>query len=400
MAEPFSPEALRLEPALLKWRRTLHAHPELSFEETETTAFLEKTLRAIGVNTISHPTKTGLVAVLRGTKSGTPARIGLRADIDALPIRENSGLPFASEVPGVMHACGHDGHAAILLAAAKLLHEHPEQFCGEVRLLFQPAEELPPGGAIDMVRAGAAEGLDAVLGLHLSSAYPTGKFGVRAGALTSNTDRFDITLTGRGGHCAYPEQCVDVVVTGAQLVCALQTLVSRRVAADAPTVVSVCRLEAGTAYNILPGEMTIIGTTRCFGPEARVFLRSEMERITKGIAESAGAGWNLTWQEGYPSVVNDKTLTAAAERSIRARFGEAAVLPIGPILPGEDFPYFLENGRRPGFFVELGSRNEALGCDRPHHNPGYKLDESALLYGVQYTADLVRRLLNGTRDCL
>ena len=395
-----SKEILALEQDMIAWRRWMHRHAELSFEEKNTTQFLEKTLRSFGITDLERPTETGLVAKIHGTKKGKPAAVGIRADIDALPIQEDNDLPFRSEHDGVMHACGHDGHAAMLLAAAKVMQEHREEICGEVRLLFQHAEELPPGGAIEMVRAGAAEGLDAVLGLHLSSVFPTGQFGLRAGALTANTDRFDITILGRGGHCAYPEQCIDVVTTGAQLILALQTLVSRRVSANSPTVLSVCRVEAGNAYNILPNAMTITGTTRCFGPEARSFLRTEMERITKGVAQSAGAEYEFSWQEGYPSVMNDEALTALAQNVLENRFGKAQTFVIEPLMPGEDYPYFLENGRRPGFFVELGTRNEAIGCDKPHHNPGYRMDESALKYGAQYFVDMIAALLDGERSHL
>lgn len=393
----FTEEVLQLEPQLLEWRRHLHRNPELSFEEYRTTAFIEETLRSFGVTDIQRPTKTGLIATITGTRPGIPAVLGIRADIDALPIQENPDTPYASEVPGVMHACGHDGHTAILLAAAKLLNAHRDQICGSVRLIFQHAEELPPGGAIELVRAGAAEGLDAMLGLHLSSVFPVGKFGVRAGALTANTDRFDITVKGRGGHCAYPEQCVDVVTTGAQLICALQTVVSRRVAANAPTVLSVCHVEAGQAYNILPDTMTITGTTRCLGPEARRFLRQEMARTVRGVTESAGADYEFAWQEGYPSVMNDEKMTNFAEAVLTDRFGKDGVFAMEPLMPGEDYPYFLEDGKRPGFFAELGSRNEAKGCAQPHHNPNYRLDEDALTYGVQYFMDVVPAMLDGRR---
>ena len=395
-----SQQILALEQEMIGWRRWMHRHAELSFAEQETTQFIEQTLRSFGITQIERPTATGLVASIFGTKGGRPAAVGIRADIDALPIQEENDLPFRSQNDGVMHACGHDGHAAMLLAAAKLMQARRDQICGEVRLLFQHAEELPPGGAIEMVRAGAADGLDAVLGLHLSSVFPTGQFGVRAGALTANTDRFDITIRGRGGHCAYPEQCIDVVTTGAQLIVALQTLVSRRVAANAPTVLSVCQVQAGNAYNILPDSMTITGTTRCLGPQARSFMRSEMERITKGVAQSAGADYEFVWQEGYPSVVNDEGLTALAQSVLEERFGKQQLFAIEPLMPGEDYPYFLEEGKRPGFFVELGTRNADLGCDRPHHNPGYRMDEGALKYGAQYFTDMVAALLDGERRYL
>lgn len=396
----FEPDVLRQEDALIACRRRLHERPELSFHEFETTEYLENALREMGVDELSRPCKTGLIAVIHGTKPGKAATLGVRADIDALPIQEDNDLPYRSKTPGVMHACGHDAHAAIALTLARLLCARRSELCGTVRLLFQHAEELPPGGAIEMVRAGAAEGLDAVLGIHLSTTFPSGYFGVRAGALTANTDRFDITILGKGGHCALPETCIDPVVTGAQIILALQTLVSRKMAAVDPAVVSVCQASAGNAYNIIPNTMTLTGTTRCLGPQARAFLHAEMERIVRGITQAAGAGCEFSWQDGYPSVMNDEGLTKLAEQLIEARFGAERVLHISPLMPGEDYPYFLENGKRPGFFVELGTRNAACGSDQPHHNPHFKIDEDCLKYGVQFLLDMVLRLLDGTRDAL
>ena len=189
-------------------------------------------------------------------------------------------------------------------------------------------------------------------------------------------------------------------MTGAQIILALQTLVSRRMAAVDPAVVSVCQASAGNAYNIIPNTMTLTGTTRCLGPQARAFLHAEMERIVCGITQAAGAGYEFSWQDGYPSVMNDEGLTKLAEQLIEARFGAERVLHISPLMPGEDYPYFLENGKRPGFFVELGTRNAACGSDQPHHNPHFKIDEDCLKYGVQFLLDMVLRLLDGTRDAL
>ena len=394
----FDESVLALEPQLLRWRRRLHAHPERSFEEVETTAFLERALLDMGVDEIQRPTKTGLVARVFGTGAGTPAVLGVRADIDALPIPEENDLPYRSGVEGVMHACGHDGHAAMLLALAKLLVGARENFCGEARLIFQHAEELPPGGAIELLCAGAAEGVDAMLGLHLSSNFDTGVFGVKSGVLTAAVDRFDALVRGRGGHCAFPEQCLDPVVAAAEIVLALQTTVSRRVAAGEPAVVSVCEMHAGTAYNIIPSEARLTASVRSFGAETRALLEREARRIAENVAAAHGCQTEFVWERGYPSVVNDERLTRFASACIRSRFGEAKLLPIGCIMPGEDYAYFLDG--RPGFFVELGTKNADKGCDMPHHNPRYRLDEDALLFGLQYEFDMVLALLDGTRAAL
>ena len=391
----FDPEVRAIEPELIHWRRHLHQHPEVSFEETLTTLWLEQRLREMGIDAIDRPTKTGLVAHIFGTKPGKPAVVAFRADIDALPMQEDNDLPYASANAGAMHACGHDGHAAMLLSLARLLHDHRASFCGEARLIFQHAEELPPGGAIELVRAGALEGAEAVLGLHLSSAFESGMFALKEGVLTSNVDRFTVTVTGRGGHCAFPEQCADPLLAASEIVIALQSIVSRRIPANEPAVVSVCEFHAGTAYNIIPNEAVLNASVRSFGAQTRQLIEREARTICESVAAAHGCTARLDWFDGYPSVVNDAKLTTEAERVIVERFGAAQTQTIGVIMPGEDFSYMLAG--RPGFFVELGTRNAEKQTDAPHHNPRYRLDEDALVYGVQYQYDFARALLDGTR---
>ncbi len=384
-----SKEVLALEPELIAWRRHMHQYPELSFHEEQTTAYLTQELKKIPGLTLEFPTKTGVVAVLKGAQPGRT--LALRADIDALPLQEETGLSYASVNPGVMHACGHDGHAAMQLAAAKLLSNEREQLHGEVRFLFQHAEELPPGGAIEMLRAGVMDGVDELYGMHLSSNFPTGTFGVRSGALTSATDRFDIRVIGKGGHSAFPETCVDPIVIAGEIVGALQTMVSRRIQAVEPAVVSVCMIHAGEAYNIIPGEVSIVGSTRTFSKETRERLPVLMEELVRGICAANGATCDFKFSLGYASVINDKALTAAGRDVIASHFGEGAVLEIDPLMPGEDFSALQENC--PGFFVELGARSEEKGTTIPHHNSRYLMDEDALKYGVEYLYQLVRSRL-------
>lgn len=384
-----SKEVLALEPELIAWRRHMHQYPELSFHEEQTTAYLTQELKKIPGLTLEFPTKTGVVAVLKGAQPGRT--LALRADIDALPLQEETGLSYASVNPGVMHACGHDGHAAMQLAAAKLLSNKREQLHGEVRFLFQHAEELPPGGAIEMLRACVMDGVDELYGMHLSSNFPTGTFGVRSGALTSATDRFDIRVIGKGGHSAFPETCVDPIVIAGEIVGALQTMVSRRIQAVEPAVVSVCMIHAGEAYNIIPGEVSIVGSTRTFSKETRERLPVLMEELVRGICAANGATCDFKFSLGYASVINDKALTAAGRDVIASHFGEGAVLEIDPLMPGEDFSALQENC--PGFFVELGARSEEKGTTIPHHNSRYLMDEDALKYGVEYLYQLVRSRL-------
>lgn len=390
------PEVRALEDQIIGWRRHMHRYPEVSFEETETTVWLEAQLRGVGSDSIDRPTDTGLIAHIVGTKAGKPAVVAVRADIDALPMQEENDLPYRSERPGVMHACGHDGHAAMLLGLASLLAAHRESFCGEARLIFQHAEELPPGGAIELVRAGALDGADAALGLHLSSNFDTGVFALKSGVLTSNVDRFSVTVTGRGGHCAFPEQCADPLLAASELVMALQSIVSRHIPTAEPAVVSVCEFHAGTAYNIIPSEALLNASVRSFGAKTRELIETQARLICEHVAAAHGCTARLDWYEGYPSVVNDEALCARAERVIAGRFGAEQIRQIGVIMPGEDFSYMLDG--RPGFFVELGTKNSELHCDLPHHNPRYRMDESALVLGMQYQYDMLRSLLDGTRS--
>ena len=377
----FSPEVLELEPALIGWRRHLHEYPELSFEEYETTRFLISELQKIPGVILECPTKTGVVAILKGDLGPGPC-LAFRADIDALPIQEAADLPFASKKEGVMHACGHDGHAAMQLAAVRLLAQKKQTLKGEVRFLFQHAEEKPPGGAVEMVQAGVMEGVDELYGLHLSSSFPTGSFGVRPGALTSATDRVEITIRGSEGHSAFPELCVDPVVTAAEVIMALQTVVSRKIRAAEPAVVSICSVHAGNVYNVIPEEVHLTGATRTFSNETRESLPVMMERIIAGICSAHGASFTFDFQKGYASVINDPALTQESRERIKRLFGPEAVLEIDPLMPGEDFSALQKNC--PGFFVELGAGNADKGCNIAHHNRCYKMDEDALKYGVEY----------------
>lgn len=393
MGDMFIKEVLDIEPRMIEWRRYLHQNPEVSFEEYNTTEFIVNKLNEFGNISISRPTKTGCVGSIFGTKGGTAKVLGIRADIDALPMPEKNDLPYRSTMENVMHACGHDGHTAILLGLAEYLSSHRDEFAGEVRLIFQHAEEAPPGGAIEMLRAGVVDGVDMMLSLHLSSNWDTGIFGVHYGVLTAAVDRFDVTVKGKGGHCAFPEQTVDPIVAASHIVLALQNIVSRKTGATDPAVLSICRINGGTAYNIIPDTVTITGAVRSFSPDTRRLIHDEVHHICHCTAEASHATCDVSYDLGYPSVENDDTLTAICENLLLSRFGGNYVERIGCIMPGEDYAYFLDG--RPGFFVELGTRNSAKQCDMPHHNSAYRMDEDALRFGLQYFIDAVHQLLNG-----
>jgi len=366
-----------LLPQIIEWRRHLHHNPELSFQEYETTEYIVSVLQSLEGVEISRPTPTGVVATIRGDKPGK--KIAFRADIDALPIQENNDLPFASCRSGVMHACGHDGHTAMQLGLAVVASRHRAEMEGELVLIFQHAEETPPGGAVELFNAGVMEGVEELYGCHLSSNYPTGKLGIRSGALTAATDRFDITVLGKGGHSAMPESCIDPIVTGSQIVTALQGIVSRNVRALDAVVLSVCQVSAGDAYNIIPQTMTITGSVRTFSETNRARVEQRIREIASGICSAAGASCEVRYERGYSSVINDEHLTSQLENAVSAYLGSEVILPIEPVMPGEDFSALQKNC--PACFVEIGTRDPSKGTDKPHHNPGYRMDEEGLKYG-------------------
>jgi amidohydrolase len=369
-----SPE---LEAQAIAWRRHLHANPELSFEEHETARFVEETLRSFGGYEIERPTPTSVVARLRAGGNGKV--LALRADMDALPIQEEVDLPFASRVPGVMHACAHDGHTAVLLATAKLLADRRKELSGELRLVFQHAEELPPGGARELVAAGVMDGVDAVVGIHLMSLQPLGQVAAQAGPLLAAADTIAIEIRGSGGHAAYPHTTVDPVVIAAQVVTALQQIVSREVDPLDHAVVSVTRLHAGTADNIIPEVARLSGTVRTFRPETRGAVRAALERVVRGVTEAHGASYAFEYAEGYDAVVNDADVAGIVARAARAELGEGSVVEIAPIMGGEDFSAYLTAA--PGAFFFVGAQHDEHGAV-PHHNPGFVIDEASLRNGI------------------
>jgi amidohydrolase len=364
-----------VEQEAIAWRRHLHAHPELSFEEVETSRFVEETLRSFDGLELSRPTPTSVVASLRGSRPGKV--LALRADMDALPIQEETELEFASTRPGVMHACGHDGHTAMLLGAAKLLAARRDELAGEVRFLFQHAEEKPPGGARQLVDAGVVDGVDLVVGAHLASIQAAGKVGCRAGPIAAAADAFSAVIRGQGGHAAMPHRTLDPVVVAAQVVTNLQQLVSRTVDPLRSAVVSVTRFHAGTADNIIPEAVELGGTVRTFDPEVRTAVREGLERVMRGVTEAHGATFTLEYVDGYAAVVNDEEAAGRVEAAARATLGDDAIMEADPIMGGEDFSAYLE--KAPGAFFWVGAGHEGAF---PHHHPRFTIDETAFRPGI------------------
>ena len=371
-------DAEKIVPLVVKWRRHIHQNPELSFQEFATTEYIVNELKDLEGVEFYRPTKTGVVARIKGGKPGRT--IAFRADIDALPITECNDLEFISRNEGVMHACGHDGHCAILMGLTMLAAQHREELCGEVVCIFQHAEELLPGGAIELYETGVMDGVDELYGCHLSSNFPTGTFGVRSGALTAATDRFDIKVIGKGGHSSMPELCIDPIVTGAEIIMALQQVISRNIRALDSAVLSVCQVSAGDAYNITPPEMTITGSVRTFDKGVRNKVHERIGAISRGICAAYGADCEMEYQWGYDTVTNDESLTDRVEQALTGWFGPQCILHIDPVMPGEDFSALQK--QCPACFVEIGTRNEAKGTDKPHHNPNYIMDEDGLGYGL------------------
>lgn len=355
---------------LIHWRRDFHRFPEVAFQEERTSRVIREFLEGLGLP-VQSMAKTGLRAVLEGKPGGKT--VALRADIDALPIQEEGDKDYISQNPGAAHACAHDGHMAIIMGAAKVLNQLKDRFSGNVVFLFQPSEERIPGGAKPMVEEGALAGVDAIFGLHLWQPLPTGKVGIVKGAMMAQPDTFTITVKGKGGHGSMPQQTVDPILVAAHLVANVQSIVSRNLDPLKPAVVSFGTIHGGTIYNIIPENVTLTGTVRSFDSDIQKLGESRLREITKKTCEAFGAEVDYAYEVGYPPVVNDPEMADFALEVVKKTLGEDRIIPIDPVMGGEDFAYFLQ--QIPGTFLFFG-----IGDDRPypHHHPGFDLDEKAL----------------------
>jgi len=376
----------QLAPELVAWRRQLHQHPELGYDVHETAAFVESRLRELGLETRTGIAENGVVGLLRAESPEGPAVL-LRADMDALPIQEVSGREYGSKVPDRMHACGHDGHMAMLLGAATLLSERRDSLKRDVVLCFQPAEEGGAGGqrmveegVLDLVETGA------VYALHLWSLWEAGTVHVRPGPMMAAVDEFSARIVGRGGHAAQPHDNIDPIVAGAQAVNALQSIVSRNVDPMESAVVTVGAFNAGSATNIIPDQAELKGTMRSFTDEVRELLRRRVPEVLEGAARTAGCSLEFEMLCGYPAVVNDARAVEIVRREATAAVGEANVNEPAPMACAEDFSFFLNE--RPGAFIMVGAGNRKKGIDAPHHSPRFDIDESALPRGAELLARL------------
>jgi amidohydrolase len=379
---------------MVAWRRHLHRNPEVSFHEEETARFVRETLETFDGLEISRPTENSVVAQLIGDRPGRT--VAIRADIDALPITEENDVEYASANPGAMHACGHDGHTAMLLGAARILSANRDDLEGEVRFVFQHAEELSPGGAEALVERGVMDGVDAVVGIHLWSQLPVGKVGITHGPMMAAPDVFRITVTGRGGHAAFPHQVIDSIAVGAQVVTNLQHVVSRETDPIDNVVLSVSRFQGGTTHNVIPGTVEMEGTVRTLDPELRGRMPEIMERVVRGITEAHDAGYEFSYERGYRPVINDDGLTREVEETAREVVGDENVEIMPPSMGGEDFSAYGQ--RAPSAFYLVGAGNEERGITAPHHHPRFDIDEEALGTGLKMHLATAMRLLGVDRE--
>jgi len=364
----------QLFPKMIRWRRHLHQYPELSFHERVTSSWIASQLSELDIEVQTGVGGHGLIATIKGDQPGPV--IALRADIDALPIQDEKTCDYASKVPNVMHACGHDAHTSTLLAIASYYSANRSAICGERRLLFQPAEEVTPGGAVPMIKDGALDGVDVIYGVHLWTPLAYGVVSSKPGAFMSAADEFVIDIIGRGGHGGLPHQAIDAIMIGSTLVQSVQSIVSRYVNPLHPAVVTIGSFQAGTTNNVIAERCRLKGTVRSFDEQTRMMIHDRLDSLVTHVCQMHGAEFDYQMRIGYPPVVNDE---AEAERFFKVGerlFGETAIVRSEAITVAEDFSYYLE--KVPGCFMFVGAGNESLGATYAHHHPKFDIDERAM----------------------
>lgn len=364
-------------------RRDIHQHPELRFDCHRTAGIVTRELDKLGLTLRTGVAESGVIADLE--VPGASSRILLRADMDALPMDEDSDLPFRSQVAGRAHMCGHDVHTSTLIAAAQLICAAKDKLKHHVRFVFQPCEEHPPGGAIRMVEEGVLDGVDEAYALHVWPWMDCGKLGFSRQHAMAQADAFTLHIKGSGGHAAAPQQCIDPVLVAAHITTALQSIVSRNVHPLDSAVLSVTMIQAGSAFNVIPETASITGTVRTFNPELQAMMRTRIQELATQIAKGFGAQAHMDYQEGYPPVINHD---AACERVLRAAGSVPIEDNLPPMLGGEDFSYFCQD--LPGCFIRLGCGNEQLGASYGLHHPKFRVDEDCIAIGAGFLARIVQ----------
>lgn len=368
-----------LVPQMIDLRRDLHKHPELSFHEVRTPKLIADFYEELGMDVKINVGGRGVVASLEGAMPGKT--VGLRADFDALPINDEKDVPYKSTVPGVMHACGHDGHTSTLLHLAKALHEQKDQLAGRVVFIHQFAEEITPGGAKPMIEDGCLEGVDVLFGTHLWSGFPTGTIAYKPGRIMAAADSFEIVIKGKGGHGGIPHEALDSIVIASQLVGNLQQIVSRFINPSSTAVISIGSFHAGSAFNVISETATLKGTVRTFDRDVREKIIGYMEQMIKGTCESSGADYTFSYDRGYPPVVNHEKETVMLKEAAERVADVKNVVETEALMIGEDVAYYLEEV--PGTFFLTGAGNDESKSTYPHHHPMFDIDENAMLIAAK-----------------
>lgn len=389
-------EAKRIEEEIIRWRRTIHMYPELGYQEKRTAKLVEEHLRKWGYEVITGIAETGVVGVLKGGQD-EDRTIALRADMDALPIEELNEVPYKSRIKGVMHACGHDAHVAMLLGAAKILAKIKDKLKGNVKLIFQPAEE-GGNGAKRMIEEGVLEDpkVDIIYGIHVWSPLQSGKIALKEGPLLAATGIFEVKIKGRGGHGAYPHSAVDPMIPLANIILGLQTIVSRNIDPFQPSVVSIGIVRAGNAFNVIPEEAYIAGTYRYLEPIIGDIIKARIREIMENICKSYRVKHELRIEDMTPPTINDPQATRYAKTIIEKLVGAGNVVEAKPSMGGEDFACYLQ--RIPGAFIILGIGNPEKGTNKPHHNPYFDVDEDVLYLGTAIHVALAYSYLTSRRE--
>lgn len=366
----------------LGWRRHLHQYPETANEEVRTTAFLRQRVTELGLKIVPIKMKTGLLVELKGSSPGPV--VGIRTDIDALPILEQTGLPFKSKLSGRMHACGHDMHMATVLGAAAILRDLKDRIAGTVRFIFQPAEEQPPGGARPMIANGALNNMRMLFGLHVDPRVPTGKIGLRDGVAMASVRDFDLIIKGTAGHAARPHAAVDAIVTAAEVIDSIQKVISRELDPISSAVITFGMIEGGVARNVIADRVHLVGTARTLSPEIYRRLPSMIKKVTAGVCKARGAKFTMEIIADYPVLANDPAANRIIKGAFESLFGKRKICLTEPVLGGEDFACYLQ--QVPGAMFRLGTRNKKIGADKPWHSPKFIVDEDALPIGSSLLA--------------
>ena len=361
---------------IISWRREFHEYPELSGEETRTSERVCEELRKSSIE-VKRMGKTGVLGILKGSKSGKT--VALRSDMDALPIEEANNIPYKSKNKGVMHACGHDGHIAMLLGAAKLLSQMRDKIKGTVKFIFQPAEEIAKGAPM-MIEEGVLEGVDAILGIHLWADLAVGKVSLESGPRMASVAIFKITIKGRGGHGSMPHQGVDAIMAASAAVMDLQSIVSREISPLDSAVVTIGKINGGEAWNILCDKVTLDGTTRCFNNQIVDKFPAIMERVVRKTSEAYRAEGKLEYTIVAPLLINDINLSNISSQALIKNYGEEIIVKLEKTMAGEDFAFYAQ--KVPGAFAFVGARNEDKGAKYPHHHRNFNIDEDALVVGT------------------